>query len=302
MSGLVVDDGGEPVVGAAVRALRRTPPRGREFGGEWSATSDDRGFYRIAQLPPGDYLVLVPSISAEGSPLNPTTFYPSARAPEQAFIVTVAAGDDRAGVDFRLPTTSGFRVRGTIQDPSGPGGGIPVRLRWPDPDQFPFDLEVSATVSNSDGGFSFDGVAEGTYVLEALIEPTFQTTTTPAETKATSLSKHSFSAQSTIVVTDRNIDDVVLHLSPGARVSGRVIFEGGVRAAPALVVATSVYLDRLDQRIWRRRPDRAGQCTTLSSAGKYVRVGGSRPAGCSSLRCTTGATSRTSRSISDRPT
>ena len=51
LSGLVVDDGGEPVVGAAVRALRRTPPRGREFGGEWSATSDDRGFYRVAQLP-----------------------------------------------------------------------------------------------------------------------------------------------------------------------------------------------------------------------------------------------------------
>ena len=278
LSGLVVDDGGEPVVGATVRALRRTPPRGREFGGEWSATTDDRGFYRIARLPPGDYLVLVPSISAEGSPLNPTTFYPSARSPEQASLVTVATGDDRAGVDFMLPTTSGFRVRGTIHDPNGPGGGIPVRLRWPDPDQFPFDLEVSATVSNSDGSFSFDGVAAGTYVLEAVIEPTFQATTTPAETKATSLSKHRFSGQSTIVVTDRNIDDVFLHLSPGVRVSGRVIFEGGVKAAPALVVATSVYLDRLDQRTSRpepARPDASGQFTTAGvPAGKYrLRVG-----------------------------
>jgi hypothetical protein len=42
LSGLVVDDGGEPVVGATVRALRRTPPRGREFGGEWSAFGSAR--------------------------------------------------------------------------------------------------------------------------------------------------------------------------------------------------------------------------------------------------------------------
>jgi hypothetical protein len=81
--------------------------------------------------------------------------------------------------------------------------------------------------------------------------------------------------QSTIVVSDQDVDDVLLQLSPGARVSGRVIFEGG---APALVAATSVFLDRVDQRPLRlgpARPDRAGQFTTTDfPPGKYrLRVG-----------------------------
>ena len=276
LSGLVVDDGGEPVVGATVRALRQTPPRGREFGPvDLSATTDDRGIYRIARLPPGDYLVLVCSISDGDSLLHPTTFYGSAPSPEQATIVTVATGDDRAGVDFVMPTASGFRVRGTIQDPSGPAAGLPVKLRWPYPDQFPFDLEVSATVSRSDGSFSFDGVAGGTYVLEAASGPTSAATAPLAETKPTLSSDRTLRGQSTIAVSDQDVDDVLLQLSPGARVSGRVIFEGG---APALVAATSVFLDRVDQRPLRlgpARPDRAGQFTTTDfPPGKYrLRVG-----------------------------
>jgi hypothetical protein len=280
LSGRVVDDGGEPVVAARVRALRREPPRGREFGPvDSSATTDDRGIYRIARLPPGDYLVLVCSISDGDSLLHPTTFYSSAQAPGQATIVTVVTGDDRADVDFVMPTASGFRVRGTIQEPGGPAAGIPVTLRWPDPEGFPFDLEVSATVSHSDGSFSFDGVAEGTYVLEAPSGPTSATTAPFGETKPPS-SDRTLRAQSTIVVSDRNIDDVILRLSPGARVSGRVIFEGG---APALVAATSVYLDRVDQRPLRlgpARPDRAGQFTTPDfPPGEYRLRVGAIPAG-----------------------
>ena len=276
LSGRVVDDGGDPVVFARVRALRRDPPRGREFAPvDSSATTDDRGIYRIARLPPGDYLVLVCSISDGDSLLHPTTFHGPAQSPEQATIVTVATGEDRGGVDFMLPTASGFRVGGTIHDPNGPAAGIPVKLRWPDPDQFPFDLEVSATVSNSDGSFSFDGVAEGTYVLEAVSGPTSAAATALAETKPTSPSDRTLRGQSTIVVGDRHIDDVLLQLSPGARVSGRVTFEGGT---PALVAATSVFLDRVDQRPLRlgpARPDRAGQFTTIDfPAGRYrLRVG-----------------------------
>jgi Carboxypeptidase regulatory-like domain len=271
ISGVVVDDGGEPVTGARVRALRRTPLRGREFGGESSTTTDDRGLYRLAQLPPGDYLVVVASIAVEGSLLHPITFHPSTQSPQQAAIVTVAAGDDRMGVDFQLPLASGVRVAGTVQGPNGPVPGVLVRLRWPDADLFPFDLDVAATASGPDGGFSFTAVSEGTYVLETVEPPRLAG-------PSSSSSDPALTGTATFVINDRDIDGLLLPLRPGARVSGRVTFEGGITPTTALVAATSVYLDRLDARLSRvepARPGPLGQFTTTSlPAGKYrVRVG-----------------------------
>jgi CBS domain-containing protein len=69
IAGTVTDEAGEPVVGVAVRALRRDVTAGRtQFGNLEvipelvpSATTDDRGMFRLSQLIPGTYVVLVPS-------------------------------------------------------------------------------------------------------------------------------------------------------------------------------------------------------------------------------------------------
>lgn len=62
ISGTVLDEAGEPIVGIEVRAMRRTVLAGRRgFGSPASGTTDDRGVYRIAMLPPGDYVVAVVS-------------------------------------------------------------------------------------------------------------------------------------------------------------------------------------------------------------------------------------------------
>jgi Carboxypeptidase regulatory-like domain len=61
VSGAVVDERGEPVVGSSVRVLKRTLVSGkpRLTPGALDQT-DDRGFYRIGMLEPGDYIVVVP--------------------------------------------------------------------------------------------------------------------------------------------------------------------------------------------------------------------------------------------------
>jgi hypothetical protein len=64
ISGTVVDDAGDPVVGVEVRALRRTFVGGRpRFQGVLSTyvTTDDRGEFRLASLMAGDYVVVVPA-------------------------------------------------------------------------------------------------------------------------------------------------------------------------------------------------------------------------------------------------
>jgi hypothetical protein len=63
ISGEVVDEAGEPVVGVIVRVLRRAPNgaggQARYIPGT-QTTTDDRGRYRLTALSPGQFLVTVP--------------------------------------------------------------------------------------------------------------------------------------------------------------------------------------------------------------------------------------------------
>lgn len=69
IGGTVVDEAGEPVVGVAVRALIKDVVAGRtRFGNNEMipelvpvARTDDRGMFRLSQLVPGTYVVVVPS-------------------------------------------------------------------------------------------------------------------------------------------------------------------------------------------------------------------------------------------------
>jgi hypothetical protein len=65
ISGRVVDEHGEPVVGTYVRVLAQFHVAGtpRLFAGP-AAITDDRGVYRIGRLPPARYLVVVPSVQS----------------------------------------------------------------------------------------------------------------------------------------------------------------------------------------------------------------------------------------------
>ncbi len=66
ITGTVVDEAGEPVIGASVRAYRRVVSRFGQlsYDAPDSVTTDDRGRYRLHMLDPGDYLVVVPQSHA----------------------------------------------------------------------------------------------------------------------------------------------------------------------------------------------------------------------------------------------
>jgi hypothetical protein len=64
ITGRILDEAGEPVVGAEVRVQRAQLVAGRPgFANIAGATTDDRGVYRIGSLDPGTYVVCVPSAS-----------------------------------------------------------------------------------------------------------------------------------------------------------------------------------------------------------------------------------------------
>jgi hypothetical protein len=123
ITGVVVDEAGEPVRTAQV-SLQLVPPPGP--GGSQSVShvrsssrTDDRGMYELPQVTPGDYRVSVqaqpwyaaaaqhqePSDSAPLDPsldlTYPVTWFPGVDDPEQAETITVHAGDTRQA-DFHL--------------------------------------------------------------------------------------------------------------------------------------------------------------------------------------------------------
>lgn len=60
ISGVLTDDAGEPFVGATVWSLRRSYSTGRsQMNDGPSASTDDRGYFRVANLLPGDYMICV---------------------------------------------------------------------------------------------------------------------------------------------------------------------------------------------------------------------------------------------------
>lgn len=72
ISGRVIDELNEPVVGIPVRALRVILAAGVPHVAPGpTGTTDDRGMYRIGSLPAGKYLVMVPSVQSSAPASTP---------------------------------------------------------------------------------------------------------------------------------------------------------------------------------------------------------------------------------------
>lgn len=62
ISGTLVDEAGEPAVGMTVRAMRQSIVGGkRKLTMSQTGSTDDRGMYRLANLIPGEYVIVVPN-------------------------------------------------------------------------------------------------------------------------------------------------------------------------------------------------------------------------------------------------
>ena len=95
IGGRVVDERGEPVVGVPVRALARILVAGRpQTATGPTATTDDRGVYRIAGLKAGTYFVQVPSVQSS---------LPAGEEPEDSRASTSAPSNPRFALDTPGP-------------------------------------------------------------------------------------------------------------------------------------------------------------------------------------------------------
>ena len=139
-----------------------------------SDTTHDNGNYLITGVPTGTYTVRVDDTFLPGG-LTPTYDLDGVQTPNAA-VVTITGGQIRTDVDFGYQGNAeiGDRVWNDVngngvQDPGEPGiAGVTVQLQ--DDSSNP----ITTAVTDANGHYSFDHLAEGTYNVQ------IDTTTLPA--------------------------------------------------------------------------------------------------------------------------
>ncbi len=290
ISGALLDNAGQPSVGTMVRAMRYAIVDGerRLTPSRASATTDDRGIYRIYGLPPGDYVVGaawrpgyfgmkgdelrlttdvdVRHAAAPGPPAPPppdrtvalaSTFYPGTTVPSQATTITVRGGEERDGIDFTLQVVPTARVDGTISLPGNVmnPAGLQVSLMATGQVLLPgisFDA-YRTTVADADGHFVFGDVAPGQYTVLARAS-------VPNPTGGS----QAVWASADVSIDGDPIEGLPLALGPGMTLSGGVRFESAASKPHVDVQGVRVSL----------QPVQSGDAATIVPAPASVDAAG----------------------------
>src|SRR5688572_3218286 len=122
--GLVLDEKNQVAPGASVQLLRVLyNERGKSYRAVSSSVANDRGEYRLHDVPPGRYLLWAgtaqgPNFNSSSARYN-LVFYPDTENIEQASTINLTPGPELA-VDMRVrKRLEVHRVRGRLIDPSG---------------------------------------------------------------------------------------------------------------------------------------------------------------------------------------
>ena len=251
-------------------------------------------------VPQTDRFVLSSTTASYGATLEsngtimvtPTTYFPSALVASQAQPITIGSGEERAGVDIVLRTSSATFISGRLVGPDGPGADWALNLVPTDTGDLTSDPQVATAVTDSDGAFMFLGIPAGSYVIQGMrISPQAgpRVTTTVVNGQPMLLSMTASSpaaaqvpAQPTlwtatpVSVGPEGLRDLAVTLRRGFAVSGRVEFDGSAERPPAARLQTvTVTLEPADGRTRGAMPsarlDGSGQFTSGGYLpGKYV--------------------------------
>ena len=216
ITGRVVSDDGERLGRASVTALVPAVTRGkRHFQSVSSTTTNDLGEYRLFDMIPGRYFVMVNYEHRSAESYQPL-YYPNVTDGAQAVAVHVPPGAEVSGIDFTLSVTRTFRVRGkVISRVSGdPIANTTVTLVSRAEHMDIVRRNVVRTAAA--GTFELVSVAPGNYWLVC--------------------NQYSDNRQlygrTLVEVLGQNVDDVTLAAGPAFEVRGRVRLEGDRKLDP----------------------------------------------------------------------
>jgi hypothetical protein len=238
ITGQIRDTSGRPVTGAVVDAFRITYSNGLPvLQSILSMPTDDKGDYRLAWLPPGEYrLSVAPGGPADISVMTEhqvRTFYPGFKEVSSAVPIVVRVGERVESISFAIQTATPAKISGRINSsvplPSRSGVVTPfiqatMMLLTRDtttPDVIGTVTNPgvrnlgSAQVDASGGAFEVTGILPGSYDLYArLPEPRAGAGVT--------------FGHAPVEVVRGNVSDVIIKVDPTVPVQGSVSLDGNI--------------------------------------------------------------------------
>jgi hypothetical protein len=229
ITGKVLLPSGEPAERMYVEVLRRSRgPRGRGWasaGRGGPSTTDDTGAFRVFGLPPADYVVSVRPTMGQGfSGMGErdtnrdgvaVTYFPGTTRLADAKTVTVKSGEETGGLVLSLVPAKLAVIRGRVIVPAGV-------------DIATVSVGIGEIVPERMGsGMSGRSVAaDGTFTATRLTPGRYRLTAGDSRSARPGQGLRLFA--STIVDVDgADLDDVVLTLTPGATLAGRIVTTTG---------------------------------------------------------------------------
>lgn len=223
VGGLVLDADGDPLMGVMVRLMRPTYNQGRKMlNPAATATTDDRGQFRMASVQEGRYYLVATVSGGVSSGLNEvrgpgaretnqTTYYPSSATLDGAARIEVKAGTVES-LQLRMRRGPGFSIKGTVEWPGGAAPTIQVLARGMDTTGTIFSAPV-----RQGGQFETMPLAPGEYTLLARSSP--QPVTPGTQPKI-------LTGRADVTVGYGNVENVAIRMAEGFELSGRISIEG----------------------------------------------------------------------------
>ncbi|HLM03290.1 MAG TPA: carboxypeptidase-like regulatory domain-containing protein [Pyrinomonadaceae bacterium] len=294
IGGRVTYDNGDPAIGVKVEILRKVkggkflpviPNFGAIFAlmtGSGGYQTDDRGVYRFAGLPAGEYIVKVTESATHSEPgdgrrshreaevmfgvvggnslLN--VFYQDAFDSKSANVINVELGQEIVEINLTIPTRSLYKIEGKIvsrKDKSPVKARVTIKREGEQDVHSIFsDLggrSDQSAVSDENGNWKFKELPKGNYKL--LIEPAqseneyreFQGDYSHYGNMANTNAQNSLPPRPKlakkireITLEDRDLSEMVIELGSGATISGTVVVENNEKM-PRRVVITAFSAD-----------------------------------------------------------
>jgi hypothetical protein len=241
ISGKVLDQDGDPVNGAMVQVVVTTWQRGKmRYMPRNGSNTNDLGEYRIANVRPGKYYLLVqrvrymPNNDLPPEPGKPDirpirTYYPEAANLQSATQLDVKAGQELSDMNIRLLSSATYHIRGKVVGNLPEGAGDQMNINASGRDDDAMMMMGGGTMVSKDRSFDIAGVAPGSYRLNVF--------SMNGEAR--------FLGHQDVDVSQGDVNDVQVAIVPPGTLRGNVVVEGNPPAgtAPANMKNIRVFLN-----------------------------------------------------------